>query len=112
TIPRSPPQGAAKGNAPADSGAFNLALQSRSEIAPCAAVPIAAAFMLVPAVIITLFPTPIIRVDRDVEFGAILIVGLDVPTIAFLIADDACGGARAGDRQEASPHHRGKNRGA
>jgi hypothetical protein len=63
---------APNGKGPADGGAFNLDLQSRSEIAPCAAVPIAAAFMLVPAVIVTLFPTPIIRVDRDVEFGAIL----------------------------------------
>jgi hypothetical protein len=43
--------------------------------------------------IVGLRPAPIIGMDLEVEFGAVIVPFLGVPAIAFVVADDRCRGA-------------------
>jgi hypothetical protein len=60
------------------------------ELDPNTLTPVASPFMLTPTILIgfSISPPPIVAVDVETKFGAVLVFLFDVPAIAFLIAND------------------------
>src|ERR1700761_7417184 len=80
-----------------------------SERDPDAVAPIAAAFMLVPAIVVVGAPAPIVLMDDEAD-ARIGIIVVDVPAFTPLVADDA-GGRRTGHGdQRTGAEHRSQRR--
>src|SRR5947209_19172633 len=63
-----------------------------SEVGPDAAAPVAAAFMLAPAVFVAWAPGPVVSMDDHAGRRRIVVDRCRVPAIAIAVADDACRG--------------------
>ena len=62
--------------------------ETESEVLPLAAPPISATVVFTPRVLLTLFPLPVVWMDREAERRLIFIVGVNVPAIALFVADN------------------------
>lgn len=58
---------------------------------PSTAVPIstALALMLMPGTAVSLLPSPVVRMNFDVDTAREIVVCMSMPAVAFIVADDA-----------------------
>jgi uncharacterized membrane protein len=71
-------------------------------------MPIAAALVFAPGMMLAFLPFPIVGMDGQANFGALFLLAMDMPAIAFGVADNTRRGASGGNSQGARAEKRGE----
>src|SRR5579863_6799575 len=79
-----------------------------SKLDPRTAAPITTALVFTPRVVLAFLPFPIVRVDGEAEFWAIIVIGVGVPAVALSVADDTRRRRRRGKSEGARAHQGGE----